>query len=183
MIPWHLYGFAITGLLLLVLFAIGARRIARASHGGPWIRASSSEETVLQGLWMFERRAAVLGAAEQRFLGELERVLRGRYRVAVHVHLGALLELPANVDPIVRARHGGALDQRLDFVLLDPGFRAVGVVVFDDPAGPGRDRGRDAGQLEAILASARIPVVRLSAGAAEDPKALWRALHDALGIG
>ena len=183
MIPWHLYGFATLGLLVLVLVAIAARRISQGGGAAKSGGTLSLPEDFLDGLWMFDRRATLLTENEQRFLVLLEQVLRGKYRVAVQVHLGAIVDLPKLPDPAIWARHEAALNRRLDFVVMDPAFRAVGVIEFDDPANPRRDRARGDHKLESVLASLKIPLLRMPAEQAGDPKAVWKALHDAFGGG
>ena len=183
MIPWHLYGFAFTGLLFLVLVGIAARRLGQRNEGrvAPF-RMPSLPSGLLDGVWMFERRERLMTPDELEFLDALERVLRGKYRVSVRVHLGALLEASAIPDPVVRARNEAALNQCLDFVVFDPLGRVVGVIVFEGPSGVESRVGAGDGPIDAILASARIPLLRLSAGQAGDPRLLWKTLRDAFGI-
>ena len=87
------------------------------------------------------------------------------------------------VPPDAWHEYGRPISGRhLDFVLVDAETTAIQLVVeLDDRSHEKRDRRERDAFVDAVLASAGVPVVRVRAAARYDAKEIRRRLEDALG--
>lgn len=127
----------------------------------------------------FTLRRTLLTPAEQDFHRALVRAVDG----------GALIMAQVALEAVVRARRGapagvrGRLRRTVDFVLCDPASTAPRLVIeLDDSSHRQRSRQQRDASIEQILASARLPLLRVAWARQYDPADLRQRIHAACGI-
>jgi hypothetical protein len=127
----------------------------------------------------FVRRRALLSPAEQEFHRALIRAVDGGAMIMAQVALEALVRAQRGAPPGVRGR----LRRTVDFVLCDQATMAPRLVIELDDAShrqPGRQK-RDA-SVEQILASAKLPLLRVAWARQYDPAELRQRVQSACGV-
>lgn len=122
--------------------------------------------------WWFERTPGPMTANELRLFRCLEIVADGEFVIAPQVHLGALVKIRHGVRSGNAMRHRNALNRRVDFVLCDRELNTVGVVELDDKSHDVPDQAKRDATLDAILASAGIPIARIGSARFYEPQAI-----------
>ncbi|MFN8728954.1 MAG: DUF2726 domain-containing protein, partial [Planctomyces sp.] len=102
---------------------------------------------------------------------------------------GALIMAQVALEAVVRARRGapagvrGRLRRTVDFVLCDPASTAPRLVIeLDDSSHRQRSRQQRDASIEQILASAKLPLLRVAWARQYDPADLRQRIHATCGI-
>lgn len=110
------------------------------------------------------RRARLFSAAERSFGGALEQAVGGRFRLLSKVRLADVLHTQPGLSASARATAFNRIAQKhADFVLCDPQtWEPVLVVELDDRSHARADRQQRDAFVDAALAAAGLPILRVS---------------------
>lgn len=141
------------------------------AFAGALVRRLDRQSTVQTAARAYEAIPALLTPAERSFFGVLQQALASDYQIFAKVRLADI------VRPIRSPSRSGwqsALNRitgkHVDFVLCDPSsLGVVAVIELDDWTHERFERGVRDGLVDAALADARIPVLRVAARQSYSP--------------
>ena len=146
----HLLPFLILVVVALVMIGVLSALLSRGGGAGalPYVAAD-----------------ALLTAAERAFFGVLQQALAPDYHLFAKVRLADIIELPRGLPAKRRAAAFNRISAKhADFVACDPQtFRIVGVIELDDRSHRAPERQRRDQFMDAALAVASIPILRVAA--------------------
>jgi len=117
------------------------------------------------GKLSYERIEKLFTSAERSFLGVLEQVVGGQYRVFGKIRLGDIIRPRKGVSKSAWATAKNRIDRKhVDFAICDPRtLQVIGVIELDDASHSGLKRQRTDKFVDAALAAAGVPIVRIPA--------------------
>jgi len=116
----------------------------------------------------YKKQNALFSPTERSFLGVLESVVQGRYRVFGKVRLAAVLAVDGGLTASARASAFNRIAQKhVDFLLCEPSTLAViAVIELDDQSHQRPDRQARDGFLDAACTAAGVVLIRYPVRAA-----------------
>jgi hypothetical protein len=155
------HTFLITGLVIIVLVVVA----------GTMLKPTDQATKQQVGASAYEAIPTLLTAAERSFFGVLQQAVASQYQIFAKVRLADI------VRPVRSPSRSGwqaafnrITGKHVDFVLCDPAHLGIVAVVELDDSTHGRfERGMRDGLVDAALADAAIPVLRISARQAYSP--------------
>lgn len=113
----------------------------------------------------YERREKLFSPAERSFLGVLDQLFENEYRVLGKIRLSDIIQPRKGLSKTAWATANNRIDRKhIDFAICDPRtLYVVGVVELDDASHSGVKRQRTDKFVDAALAAAGVPIVRIPA--------------------